>query len=416
MDAFYSDTFKQVAEAMRMTLKSWKQVDMVDGTAFVSAKEGGGKGSDGDLQGNYAFELLYSEIGSENAECVTRKVVLRARRLGNQMVDDVVAVIDKMDKEEATEARKHFEVLLDAEKRDVLTAELAMEDNWLTKIMPQIFHVSKNPTINNSFFVMEYFEPELFTHVDCIEGGDGFKKWQWTDTDIKTVLTSLAHFHAYSLNDKSVLPAQLQSYLCNGIDGLERLGKYMLVSSKNLYKREPIIWSALTVQLNKRIAKNLPRIIDAFRQYPQCFVHNDANTRNLCIRSAKDGEERWACLYDWEIVCIHVPQRDLAEFLTFVIKDGADADVITSYAEFYCKSLKQELIQLKSCDKLIERTTNPEAFHRIFDFCMMEMLAMRLSVYGTVMGSFGVSFPFIPRLVRGSTNYIASIIDKYNLS
>ena len=311
MDSFYSDTFKQVAEAMGMTLKSWKQVDMGDGTAFVSAKEGGGKGSDGDLQGNYAFELLCSEMRSENAECVTRKVVLRARQLGFQIVDDVVAVIDKMDKEEATEARKHVLVLFDAEKKDVLTAELAMEDNWLTKIMPRIFHVSKNPTITNSFFVMEYFEPELFTHVDCIEGGDGFKKWQWTDTDIKTVLTSLAHFHAYSLNDKSALPAQLQSYLHNGIDGLERLGKYMLVSSKNLNKREPSIWSALNVQLNERIAKNLPKIIDPFRQYPQCFVHNDASTRNLCIRSAKDGEKRWACLYDWEVVCIHVPQLDI---------------------------------------------------------------------------------------------------------
>ena len=102
--------------------------------------------------------------------------------------------------------------------------------------------------------------------------------------------------------------------------------------------------------------------------------------------------------------------------LTFVVKDGADTDILTSYADFYCKSLKQELIQLKSCDKLIERTTNSEAFHRIFDFCMMEMLAMKLSAYGTVMGAFGVPFPFIPRIVRGSTNYIASIIDKYNFS
>ena len=403
----------QVAETMGMTLRSWEQVDMSDGTSFVS---GVGKGSEGYLHGNYAFELLCSEMGSESTDCVTRKVVLRARRLGCKHVDDVITAIDKMDKEEAIEARKYFLVLLDAEKRDVLTAELAMEDNWLTKIMPRIFHVSKNTTINNSFFVMEYFEPGLFTHVDCIEGGDGFDKWQWTNNDIKTVLKSLAHFHAHSLNDTYVRPAQPQHYLPNGIDVLGGLGKYMLVSSENLNTREPRIWSALTVQLNKRISKNLPKIIEACRQYPQCLVHNDASTRNLCIRSAKDGEERWACLYDWEIACIHVPQHDIAEFLTFVVEDGADADIITSYAEFYCKSLKHELNQLKSCDKLIERATNPEAFHRIFDFCMMEMLAMKLSAYGTTMGAFGVPFPFMPRLVRGSTNYIASIIDKYNFS
>ena len=416
MDSFYSDTFKQVAEIMGMTLKSWKQVNMSDGTAFISAKEGYGKGSDGELQGNYAFELLCSEMGSENTECVTRKVVLRARRLGHQIFDEVVAAVGKMDKEEAIEVKKYIAVLLDVEKRDVLIAELALEDYWLTKIMPRIFHVSKNTNMMNSFFVMEYFEPELFTHVDCVEGGDGFNKWQWTETDIKAVLKSLAHFHARSLNDTSVLPSQLQHYLPNGIDVLQECETYILVSSENLNKREPSIWSALSVQLSKRIARNLPEIIEAFRQYPQCFVHNDASTRNVCIRSANDGMKRWACLYDWEIACIHVPQRDVTEFLTFAVEDGADADILTSYAEFYCKSLKQELIQLKSCDTLIEETTNRETFQMIFDFCMMEMFAEKIAAYGTVMGAFGVPFPFIPRLVRGSTNYIASSIDKYNFS
>ena len=416
MDSVNNDTFKQVAEAMGMTLKSWKQVDMGDGVSFVSSEEGYGRGSDGELVGNYAFELLCCTTASENAESVTRKVVLRARRPGIQMVNDCVAGAEKMDKEEGMEVRVYLDYLLDAEKKDVLTAKAAMEGYWFGKIMARIFNVSINPTKKSSFFVMEFFEPELFTHVDCIEGGAGFNKYQWTDADIKTVLTSLAYFHAHSLNDTSALPAQLKNCLRDGIDVLARLGKYILASSKNLNKREPSIWSALSVQLSKRIANNLPEIVEALNQYPQCFVHNDASPRNLCIRSAKDGKERLACLYDWEISCIHVPQRDIAEFLTFVSEDGADANIITSYAEFYCKSLKQELIQLKSCAKLIEKMSNQEAFMRIFDFCMMDMLAVKIAAYGTSIGAFGVSFPFIPRIVRVSTSYIDSVIDKYNFS
>ena len=416
MDSINSDTFKQVAEAMGMTLISWKQVDMADGTSFSSAESGYGKAADGDLIGNYAFELLCSTNGSKDVVEVKRKCVLRARRPGIQMVNAAVAAAEKMDKEEGMGLRKVLDHLLDAEKKDVLTAKAAMERYWLRKIMPRIFNVSINPTKQSSFFVMEFFEPELFTHVDCIEGGAGFNKYQWTDADIKTVLTSLAHFHAHSLNNISALPAQFQTCLRDGIEVLARLGKYILTSSKNLNKREPSIWSALSVKLNERIANNLPEIVEAFRQYPQCFVHNDASPRNLCIRSATDEEERWACLYDWEIACIHVPQRDVAEFLTFVVEDKANVDTITSYAEFYCKTLKQELIQLKSCDKLIKETTNPETFQMIFDFCMMEMLAEKIAAYGTTMGAFGVSFPFIPRIVRGSTNYVDSIIDKYNFS
>ena len=416
MDSVNNDTFKQVAEAMGMTLKSWRQVDMGDGVSFVSSQEGYGKGSDGELVGNYAFELLCCNLGSENAKGVTRKVVLRARRPGIQMVNAAVAATEKMDKEEGMGVRKYFDYLLDAEKKDVLTAKGAMEGYWFRKIMPRIFNVSMNQTKQSSFFVMEFFEPELFTHVDCIEGGAGFNKYQWTDTDMKTVLTSLAHFHAHSLNDTSALPAQLKNCLRDGIDVLARLGKYIRVSSRNLNKREPSIWSALSVHLSERIAKNLPEMVEEFRQYPQCFVHNDASPRNLCIRSAKDGEESWACLYDWEISCIHVPQRDIAEFLTFVVEEGADDDIITSYAEFYCKSLKRELIQLKCYDKLIDKITNQEIFMRIFDFCMMEMLVAKIAAYGTAMGAFGVSFPFIPRLVKGSTNYVDRVIDKYSFS
>ena len=191
---------------------------MADGTSFTSSEEGYGKNSDGYLVGNYAFELLCCNTGSGNAESVTRKVFLRTRPPGIQMVNAAVAAIQKMDKEEGTEVRQHFDHLLDAETKDVLTAKAAMEGYWFRKIMPRIFNVSMNPIKKSSFFVMEYFEPELFTHVDCIEGGAGFNKYQWTDSDIKTVLTSLAHFHAHSLNDTSALPAQLKNCLSDGID------------------------------------------------------------------------------------------------------------------------------------------------------------------------------------------------------
>ena len=63
MNSVNSSTFKQVAKAMGMTLKSWKQVDMGDGTSFTSSKEGYGKGSDGDLVGNHAFKLLCHILG-----------------------------------------------------------------------------------------------------------------------------------------------------------------------------------------------------------------------------------------------------------------------------------------------------------------------------------------------------------------
>lgn len=73
---------------------------------------------------------------------------------------------------------------------------------------------------------------------------------------------------------------------------------------------------------------------------PSTLIHNDCNPRNLCLRKhpvqlKEPGEVCTLCLYDWELATIDVPQRDLAEFLTFTLSPATPIDVRVELIDFY---------------------------------------------------------------------------------
>lgn len=50
---------------------------------------------------------------------------------------------------------------------------------------------------------------------------------------------------------------------------------------------------------------------------PKALVHNDFNPRNVALR--RDGR---LCIYDWELAMWNIPQRDIVEWLSFILPTG----------------------------------------------------------------------------------------------
>ena len=55
---------------------------------------------------------------------------------------------------------------------------------------------------------------------------------------------------------------------------------------------------------------------------PRTLIHNDFSPRNMALR--QDGAGLRLCAYDWELAAFGPPQRDLAEFLCFVLPPNVD--------------------------------------------------------------------------------------------
>lgn len=69
---------------------------------------------------------------------------------------------------------------------------------------------------------------------------------------------------------------------------------------------------------------------------PRTLIHNDFNPRNLAFRrtGGGDGSPR-ACVFDWELATLGVPQHDLAELLCFALPASADAGWVDAMIEHH---------------------------------------------------------------------------------
>ena len=123
---------------------------------------------------------------------------------------------------------------------------------------------------------------------------------------------------------------------------------------------------------------------------PRTLIHNDFNPRNIALRRDSGGLR--LCAFDWELATIGAPQRDLAEFLSFVLPPYAAREAVVRWVEWYRALLAAE---------------SGVAFPRTewelgFRAALCELLVDRLSFYAMV--DRVRPQRFLPRVVRSWVN------------
>ncbi len=87
--------------------------------------------------------------------------------------------------------------------------------------------------------------------------------------------------------------------------------------------------------------QSLDKIDAIINEAPQTLVHNDCNPRNMCLRKAPASNLPKLCLYDWELATVDTPQRDLVEFLSFVLQPSTSIQSWLEVIHFYRKCLEE---------------------------------------------------------------------------
>ena len=293
--------FQQVAEKLTMTLESWKNIDLSSSTSMVATQSKDWLESHQEklLSGNYAFELTGMSICSQLP--VVRKVVLRAKKPGSVFISIACKLQREADPDRADQLEKVLAIFGESEKRDIFIAEAAMDGSWFQCMMPEVYLTKMDEENGIYFFVMEYLDTERFSHINCIEGGPGFSRDQWYESDIRACLRDLARFHAQYIGSLHKLPDSVRSVLFDGPELFGRLFRYIQLTSEDLGQQHPDIWTPSVVELNHRIAYNIHFITQEFLKYPKTFVHNDLNPKNICLRRIPAKGGMTMCVYDWEI-------------------------------------------------------------------------------------------------------------------
>jgi hydroxymethylglutaryl-CoA reductase (NADPH) len=71
-------------------------------------------------------------------------------------------------------------------------------------------------------------------------------------------------------------------------------------------------------------------------RWPKSLIHNDFNPRNTLMRNSG-----MPCIYDWELAMIDFPQRDIIEFLSFVLPENFPAQSLMMYLKEHYREIVQ---------------------------------------------------------------------------
>jgi thioester reductase-like protein len=206
----------------------------------------------------------------------------------------------------------------------------------------------------------------------------------WRAAHIESAIDGLAALHSIWLGRETELRAQpwvgyVQS--ANGVSEMSGLWSALADHAAPLFSSwaDPDIAS-----IQRRLISSLDRWWPALETAPRTLIHNDFNPRNVCLR----GAAATLCAYDWELATIGAPQRDLAEFLCFVLPPDATLDDITRWVEHHRVALEQE----HGCS--IHRELWLEGFRS----GLYDLLINRLSIYAVVHRVRRQAF--LPRIIR----------------
>ena len=89
--------------------------------------------------------------------------------------------------------------------------------------------------------------------------------------------------------------------------------------------------------LHQRVVQSLPDWCRELERMPRTLIHGDFNPRNLAFRRERSGLH--LCAWDWELAELHVPQRDLAELLAFVLPPDASPSTVDALVELHRREL-----------------------------------------------------------------------------
>jgi thioester reductase-like protein len=239
------------------------------------------------------------------------------------------------------------------------------EDQRLTRLMPSLIGVMDLDTRGSCALVLEDVgDATLMDSVDRTP-------W-WGPAAIEIVIRDLARIHAVSWGATSPLRE------------LPWIGSVQTADSMSEMSD---LWRALADHAAPTFAgwgrPDFPglhrKLIDSIKEWqpvvdagPQALIHNDFNPRNICL-SDRAGALT-LCVYDWELATLGAPQRDLAEFLCFVLPPSAANATIECWIERHRAAL------VEATGSAIDR----DLWWRGFDAAMNDLLVNRLAMYALI--------------------------------
>ncbi|KAJ3412932.1 hypothetical protein HDV05_008720 [Chytridiales sp. JEL 0842] len=293
--------------------------------------------------------------------------------------------------------------------RELILAGTVLKDSPFT---PKVYNVVREESKDAYVLVMEHLDdtPGSGNVMFLKTANEGSLVWK--EEHINIVLRDIATFHSqflhtpnFTTNLQKLEPVReyLEILTPKRAQELQSLHQALL---EHALTESPHLFDPPTIRLLQSCIQNSPKIIQTLRKptHPQTLIHNDFSPRNLCLRKATptstSTSDLQMCLYDLELSTLGVPQRDLAEFLTFTLPTHTPLSVWETYILRHRAHLQsQTQVKLPGVREYVDA----------FDLAMCEFLGGRWLMYG--LAHTFKSYGFYERVFKVGIGYLKARLE-----
>jgi hydroxymethylglutaryl-CoA reductase (NADPH) len=197
---------------------------------------------------------------------------------------------------------------------DIHTRELQiyqLDRPGLRSITPRIHRVWMDRSAEIFVIVMELLEG--VRHARTLDDLD-----VWQPDDIACVVSQIARVHGEHLGELSATAPPPYLVPFDQLNNARTLAYQAALLAYNALTF-PDLFDARRVRRLESLLAAAPRRHRAIARRPLTLIHGDLTPRNLCLRTHAGSSELRLCAYDWELAQVHLPERDLCEFLCYVL-------------------------------------------------------------------------------------------------
>ena len=231
----------------------------------------------------------------------------------------------------------------------------------LRAVMPAVYGIHDDASREAHILVME----DLSDDVDLKDTANDVRGWK--PEHIETALTGIAGVHAAWLGrEEEVLALDWIGPVMDARRMTEMRDLWMTMAEHNAAEFPQWV-DELTLARIRHAVASVPEWWAELEAMPRTLVHNDFNPRNIALRK---GDGRLVA-YDWELATLHVPQRDLAELLAFVLWRDVDAVTVTHHVEVHRRAL----------ERASGIALEPELWRRGYRLALWDFAMTRLGLY-----------------------------------
>ena len=259
-----------------------------------------------------------------------------------------------------------------------------LDDPRFTSITPEFLTVWRDDTHATYLIVMEYLE-------DVILLNSAKQPQLWKPEHINAALRDIARFHAMYIGREEDLVSVEWLDVPTAAMMQEMATLWEAILQHNA-KQFPAVFTPPRVAALSHAIEHISPLWRELEAAPRTLIHNDFNLRNVCLR--RKGDDFRLCAYDWELATLHVPQRDVCEFLSFVLPPGTPRATRRSYLQEYRRALQEAT----------NRTFDAAEFERIYDIACFDYAINRLALL-TIAQGLNV-YEFLPRVLHSHLEYL----------